>query len=99
MERGKSSSITCETPHVKGVVIYGPQGCGKSKHAAVLAQHYGKDRIVDDWMPGGPVPADTIVLTNIPHSSAIDFVDAARAAGIRLAPSLARALGAQRRAA
>jgi len=83
----------------QGIVIYGPSGCGKSAHAVALARHYGKDRIVDDWTPGGPVPADTLVLTSIPHGDAINFLDAARAAGIRLSTQLARALGAHRRAA
>ena len=87
------------TSLVAGVVVYGPPGCGKSTHASALARHYGKERIVDDWMPGSPVRADTLVLTNVPHGDAIDFVDAARAAGIRLAPSVARALGAHRRVA
>jgi Holliday junction resolvasome RuvABC ATP-dependent DNA helicase subunit len=82
-----------------GIVIYGPQGCGKTTHAAALARHYGKTRIVDDWTPGGPVPDDTLVLTNVPHGRAISFLDAARAAGIRLPAALARALAADRRAA
>jgi Holliday junction resolvasome RuvABC ATP-dependent DNA helicase subunit len=82
-----------------GIIVYGPPGCGKTTHAAALAQHYRKDRIVDDWTPGRKVPADTIALTDVPHGDAINFLDAARAAGIRLTPALARALAAERRAA
>jgi Holliday junction resolvasome RuvABC ATP-dependent DNA helicase subunit len=82
-----------------GVVIYGPQGCGKTTHAAALARHYGKDRIVDDWVPGRPAPADTLALTNACHIGAIHFLDAATAAGIRLMPALKRALVMDRRAA
>lgn len=82
-----------------GIVIYGPQGCGKSTHAAALARHYGKTRIVDDWTPSRPVPADTLALTNACHIGAIHFLDAAAAAGIRLLPALKRALIDERRAA
>ena len=31
------------------VVIYGPQGCGKTRNAQALAAHFGCSRIVDDW--------------------------------------------------
>ncbi|MFC5548174.1 ATP-binding protein [Massilia aerilata] len=93
------AEVASATASDKGTIIYGPQGCGKSAHAAALARHYGKDRIVDDWTPGCPVRADTLVLTNIPHENAVNFLDATRAAGIRLAPPLARALGAHRRMA
>jgi hypothetical protein len=82
-----------------GIVIYGPQGCGKSTHATALARHYGKTRIVDDWMPGRQLPSDTLALTNACHIGAIHFLDAANAAGIRLMPALKRALTADRRAA
>lgn len=69
-----------------GVVIYGPAGCGKTTHAAALAKHYGKTRIVDDWTPGGPVPADTLALTSVLHQGAIAFLTAATEAKIRIAP-------------
>lgn len=69
-----------------GIVIYGPPGCGKSTHAAALAAHFGKSRIVDDWQPGGRVGDDTLALTNIPHAGTISFIDAACDAGIKLSP-------------
>jgi replication-associated recombination protein RarA len=83
----------------RGIVVYGPQGCGKTTHAAALARHYGKTRIVDDWTPSRPVPADTLALTNACHVEAIHFLDATAAAGIRLRPALKRALIDERRAA
>ena len=81
----------------QGVVIYGPQGCGKSAHATALANHYGKTRVVDDWEPGGPVPADTLALTSAACDGAIHFLEAANAAGIRLAPAVVLALSKDRR--
>lgn len=32
----------------KSVVVYGPQGCGKTTHAKALAKHFGVAHIVDD---------------------------------------------------
>lgn len=66
------------------VVIYGPQGCGKSRHAEALAKHYGKARIIHEGRMVDRYPADALVLTNdsgVP--GAIAFDDAMRAAGLR----------------
>lgn len=75
-----------QSTNCAGVVIYGPEGCGKSRNAAALARHYGKSVIVDDWQPhaGNRVPANALVLTNAspaPHG-AIEFSAAMRAAGL-----------------
>lgn len=59
-----------------GVIVFGPSGCGKSTHATALALYFGKTRIVDDWVPGGPVPADTLALTSTPCGDSIRFDDA-----------------------
>lgn len=51
----------------KGVVIYAPQGAGKTTNAHRLAAFYGKTVILDDWpawKPGDSVPDDAIVLTS-----------------------------------
>jgi len=32
----------------KSVVVYGPQGCGKTTHAAALAKHFGLANIVEE---------------------------------------------------
>ena len=59
------------------VVIYGPQGCGKTTNATALAAVYGKQRIVDDWTPGLALPRDALCLTNIQNVTwAIDFFNA-----------------------
>lgn len=70
--------------HSLAVIIYGPSGCGKSTHATRLAAHFGKTRIVDGWTPGSKLGADTLALTNFPHTGAVHFTDAAKEAGIAL---------------
>jgi cytidylate kinase len=68
------------------VIVHGPAGCGKSRHAAALARHYGKTVIIDDWQPraGASVPANALALTNAspPPDNAIEFSTAMRAAGV-----------------
>jgi thymidylate kinase len=71
-------------------VIYGPDGCGKTTHAVVLAKHFGKSRIVDDWTPGGRLDADTLALTSTPHQGAKPFLVAIREAGIKMSPAAVR---------
>ena len=55
------------------VIVYGPQGCGKSTHAELLREHFGMQRVVDD--AADPYPktklaamrfkaGDTLYLTN-----------------------------------
>jgi hypothetical protein len=94
MQHATTFRLPCR---IEGIVIYGPQGCGKSTHASALANHYGKTRVVDDWEPGGPVPADTLALTDASCAGAIHFLEAANAAGIRLETSLVLALSKDRR--
>ena len=56
---------TTAPPPSKAVIIYGPQGCGKTCRAIELATFYGKTRIIDDWQPGMPLPSDALVLTSV----------------------------------
>lgn len=42
---GKSESLIGGN---KSVIVYGPQGCGKSTHAEALARHFGLSVIHDD---------------------------------------------------
>lgn len=69
-----------------GIVIHGPAGCGKTRNAAALAQHYGKSAILDDWTlrSGATVPANAMALSNAFPApvGAIAFADAMRAAGL-----------------
>jgi hypothetical protein len=46
------------------LVIYGPQGCGKTRNALRLAAHFGLSHIIDEWQPGDLLPPDTLALTN-----------------------------------
>lgn len=48
------------------VIVYGPQGCGKTRAAPALAAKYGCRRIVDEWQPGDTLPPETLALTNCP---------------------------------
>lgn len=54
----------------RAVIIYGPQGCGKTTHAKQMAQHFGKTEVVeagdlpsDFWM-GAPFSNNALVLTD-----------------------------------
>lgn len=35
----------------RSVVVFGPQGCGKTRNAEALAAHFGLRFVVDDWDP------------------------------------------------
>lgn len=56
------------------VVIYGPQGSGKTRHAEALRAQFQKAQIIDDWYVGAPayptltaLPGDALVLTSDPE--------------------------------
>jgi hypothetical protein len=66
------------------VIVYGPQGCGKSKNAEVMMAHFGLKHLIDNgedgsgnsWSPGDPIPEDTLVLTFAPDlEGALSFDD------------------------
>ncbi|WP_136419951.1 hypothetical protein [Herbaspirillum sp. ST 5-3] len=72
------------------VIITGPQGCGNSRNAQILASHYGKRRVIDNWTIGTPVPSDAIALTTETRLiNAISFKNALRAAGLGAARGFA----------
>ena len=72
------------------LIIYGPQGCGKTIHAEALAAFFGKTNVVDnfnDTDKSGKYPkltANDIAFTNsIPYQLPfMNFETAAKAAGI-----------------
>lgn len=53
----------------KMIVIYGPQGCGKTLCKDLLAAHYGADVIADNFIPLDELNRDShrkvLVLTNL----------------------------------
>ena len=46
------------------VIVYGPQGCGKSKAASRLMRQFGCAQLVDDWDGESPLPDGALALTN-----------------------------------
>lgn len=49
----------------KSVVVHGPQGTGKTRHADALRQHFGLTAIHDEWSQHDRLPLrDTLVLTH-----------------------------------
>lgn len=58
-------------------VVYGPQGCGKTRNSDVLMRKLGCTSVVDvDAVDDlSTVPADTLVLTNTPVEGALDYYD------------------------
>lgn len=46
------------------LIVYGPQGCGKTRNAEALRKAFGAKRIVDDWWPGDPAPRGALLLTH-----------------------------------
>lgn len=57
----------------KSVIVYGPQGCGKTRHAEALAAHFGVGRVVDEWMPGDPVEVDALHLCQVEVPGAVAY--------------------------
>jgi len=52
-------------PDKSSVVIYGPQGCGKTRNAKLLAKHFELKKIHDNWFIGDYVDKNnTLILTN-----------------------------------
>ena len=57
----------------RAVIVCGPQGCGKTRHAAALAAHFGVDRIIDEWMPGDRVEPDALHLSQVEVPGAVAY--------------------------
>ncbi|MDH1055276.1 hypothetical protein [Aquipseudomonas alcaligenes] len=52
-------------PNGKSWLVYGPEGCGKTRNARAIANALGLTDILDDWQPGMQAPTTkTLVLTN-----------------------------------
>jgi hypothetical protein len=55
------------------VIVYGPRGCGKTRHGEALAAHFGLGRIVDEWMPGDPVEPGALHLSQVEVPGAVAY--------------------------
>lgn len=48
------------------LILYGQQACGKTRHGAAIAAHFGLTQVIDDWAPGDPLPTNALAITNVP---------------------------------
>ncbi|MCP5197012.1 MAG: hypothetical protein H6974_09535 [Gammaproteobacteria bacterium] len=48
------------------IIIYGPQGCGKTQHAEQFRELFHTQRVIDDWSWGDPLLEGDMALTNSP---------------------------------
>lgn len=46
------------------VIVFAPQGAGKTTHAEALRKHFGCTRVVDDWQVGDLTGEGDLMLTN-----------------------------------
>lgn len=61
----EAAAFAAGVPNGKSWLVYGPEGCGKTRDAQAIADALGLTEIVDDWQPGDPVPVTkALVLTN-----------------------------------
>ncbi|HYW57707.1 MAG TPA: hypothetical protein VE934_12145 [Polaromonas sp.] len=57
----------------KSVIIHGPQGSGKTRHAQQLADHFGLDRVIEaeegpHQLRSAAIGTGALILTNVtPH--------------------------------
>lgn len=58
---------------MNGVVLYGPQACGKTRNSHALMVHLGMSKVQDDYVPGQPVQDNTLHLTSMPCEGALDY--------------------------
>lgn len=60
---------------MSGVIVYGPQGCGKTTYADKMMQLLGLKGVKDDFMPGDTIKPDTLHLTNTLCNGFIELSD------------------------
>lgn len=61
---------------LQSVVVYGPQGCGKSMKAPELLQQFGCVEIVDEWDGQTNLHPGQLALTHLvpPYQGPVDLV-------------------------
>lgn len=50
---------------MKSIIVFGPQGCGKSVQSAQLMRHFGATSVVEDWCPGDGLQRGVLHLTHV----------------------------------
>jgi hypothetical protein len=50
-----------KAPSIRGVLIYGPKSCGKTRSSDILLQHFGSKVLLEEWS-GQDIPEDTLAL-------------------------------------
>lgn len=51
-------NVDTNTPFISSIIVYGEKGCGKTRNAQRIADHFGLTRILDDVDPKNtPVPS------------------------------------------
>ena len=67
------------------IIVFGPPGCGKTRNAEMLRQHFRCREIVDGWDGDSPLPPDSLALTVVDCLRSgvrtIAFADAMKQAG------------------
>lgn len=60
---------------MNGIIVYGPQGCGKSTNASLLMNKLGMTRVVDEYVLGTQVQENTLYLSNVDVNGALHYQD------------------------
>ncbi|GEM_PF-593228 len=61
----EAAAFAAGIPNGKSWLVYGPEGCGKTRDSQAIADALGLTEVVDDWQPGDPAPiTKALVLTN-----------------------------------
>lgn len=55
------------------LIVYGPEGCGKTTNAERIRDFFGVQSYVDEWGPDQPKWPGAVHLTNIPMPGAINY--------------------------
>ena len=88
--------LTSTVTEIAAVIVFGPQGCGKTRNGKDLADFFGKPQIIDDWKLGDHLPPDALCLTSdarvhgleqfqmpgLPPSMVVEYSDIAHQLGL-----------------
>lgn len=65
------------------IIVYGPQGTGKTLNAKRMRKRFDCQRIIEEWMRD-PVPKRALIITNESVNAVQAAIDAARRQGKRV---------------